>query len=70
MTYRDIAQKLRKLGCIEESRRSGGSHRRWYNPKTGTAASLPDWGPKDIRLGTLRAALAQLGIAWSDFQSL
>ncbi|MGH8474021.1 MAG: type II toxin-antitoxin system HicA family toxin, partial [Gammaproteobacteria bacterium] len=32
MKYRDVTQKLRALGCQELTRRSGGSHRKWYNP--------------------------------------
>ena len=68
MTYRDVARKLRRLGCEELPRRSGGSHRKWRNPATGNAAVLPDWGAKDLRTGTLRAAIAQLGIDWEAFE--
>ncbi len=66
MKYREVAQKLRELGCVHV--RNRGSHRIWENPKTGEGAPLPDWGGRDIKLGTLRAALRQLGIEWDDFQ--
>jgi mRNA interferase HicA len=29
---------------------------------------LPDWGGDDLKIGTLRAAVRQLGIAWDDFE--
>ena len=47
MTYREVARKLRRLGCQELPRRGGGSHRKWYNPATGQGTTIPDWGPKD-----------------------
>jgi len=69
MRYREAAQKLRALGCQELSRRSGGSHRMWHNPANGKITPLPDWGAKDLKLGTLRAAVRQLGLGWVDFQN-
>ena len=68
MKYREVASKLRRLGCQELSRRSNGSHRKWFNPATGHATVLPDWGAKDLKEGTLRAALRQLGIEWKTFE--
>jgi len=68
MKYRDIARRLRALGCEEIPRRSGGSHRKWYNPATGQIAPLPDWGAKDLKIGTLRAVIRQLGLDWQKFQ--
>lgn len=68
MKYREAAAKLRQLGCVELPRRSGGSHRKWLNPQTGLATVLPDWGAKDLKIGTLRAAIRQLGIEWSTFE--
>ena len=67
MTYREIARKLRRLDCEELPRRSGGSHRKWHNPATGGIAVLPDWGSKDLKLGTVRAALRDLRIEWEQF---
>ena len=68
MKYRDVAQRLRALGCEELARRSSGSHRKWYNPATDRIASLPDWGSKDLKLGTLRAVVRQLGLDWETFR--
>jgi len=68
MTYREVARKLNKLGCQELARRGAGSHRKWFNPNTQRVTTLPDWGGKDLKFGTIRAAIKQLGIEWSDFE--
>lgn len=67
MTYREVARKLRRLGCQELPRRSGGSHCKWINPTTGQGTVVPDWGSKDLKMGTLRAVVRQLGIDWQAF---
>jgi len=64
MTYREVERKLRRLGCQEISRRSGGSHRKWMNPATGQATTVPDWAAKDLKLWTLRGIVRQLGLDW------
>jgi predicted RNA binding protein YcfA (HicA-like mRNA interferase family) len=67
MTYREATRKLIALGCQELPRRGGGSHRKWLNPQTQKVTSLPDWGGRDLKLGTIRSAVRQLGIEWRDF---
>ncbi|MGH8589460.1 MAG: type II toxin-antitoxin system HicA family toxin [Gammaproteobacteria bacterium] len=69
MKYRDVTQKPRALGCQELPRRSGGSHRKWFNPGTQQVTSLPDWSGRDLKLGTVRAAVRQLGFEWRDFDN-
>lgn len=68
MKYREAARKLRMLGCEELSRRGAGSHRIWFNPDSGRMAPLPDWGSKDLKAGTLRAVVRQLGLGWKEFR--
>jgi predicted RNA binding protein YcfA (HicA-like mRNA interferase family) len=68
MKYREIARKLAALGCNELMRKGGGSHRKWFNPKTDQATVIPDWGGRDLKLGTVRAAVRQMGIEWSAFR--
>jgi mRNA interferase HicA len=68
MKYRDVTRKLKKLGCQELPRRGGGSHRKWYNPKTDKLTVLPDWSGKDLKLGTIKAVIKQLGIDPNDFE--
>ena len=69
MRYLEVARKLRKLGCEEIRRRGGGSHRKWHNPGTGDFVPVPDWGSKDLKMGTLRHIVRQLGLDWYAFQS-
>jgi mRNA interferase HicA len=68
MIYREAARKLAALGCREVPRRGGGSHRKWTNPATQRSTVLPDHGGRDLKQGTLRAAVRQLGLDWSAFQ--
>ncbi|WP_419839285.1 type II toxin-antitoxin system HicA family toxin [Candidatus Poriferisodalis sp.] len=68
MRYRDAARKLNRLGCHEVPRIGGGSHRRWFNPENQRDTVLPDWRGRDLKIGTVRAAVRQLGIDWRRFQ--
>jgi predicted RNA binding protein YcfA (HicA-like mRNA interferase family) len=69
MKYREISRKLKSLGCDEMRNRGAGSHRVWRNPRNRKIAPIPDWGPKDLKLGTLRAIIRQLGLDWQEFIS-
>jgi len=68
MRYREVARRLERLGCQEIPRRSDGSHRKWHNPATARVTVVPDWGAKDLKLGTVRAVVRQLGLDWQEFQ--
>ena len=68
MKYREAAKKLRTLGCIEINVGGKGSHRKWINPSNNNGAPLPDWGSKDLKGGTIRAAVKQLGLDWEEFK--
>jgi predicted RNA binding protein YcfA (HicA-like mRNA interferase family) len=68
MKYRDVARKLVALGCREMPRTGGGSHRKWLNPATQQATVVPDWSGRDLKLGTVRSAVRQLGLDWQEFQ--
>ena len=70
MRYREAVRRLAALGCYEIPRRGGGSHRKWFNPETGNDAVLPDWGSRDLKIGTLRSAIRQLGLNWNEFREL
>ena len=67
MKYREAYKKLKSLGCEELPRRGAGSHRVWRNPQNGKIAPLPDWGSKDLKVGTLRAVIRQLDLNWQEF---
>ncbi len=66
MRYREIAKRLRRLGC-RELRGGKGSHRIWHNPDTGKVTAIPDWGSKDLVPGTGRAIIRELGISRAEF---
>ena len=67
MTYREVARRLNRLGCREIPRRGGGSHRKWLNPDNNKSTVVPDWGARDLKLGTVRGGVRQLGISWERF---
>jgi predicted RNA binding protein YcfA (HicA-like mRNA interferase family) len=69
MRYREIEKKLRKLGCQELARKGGGSHRKWHNPNKSSVVVIPDWGNKDLKTGTLRSVVKNLGFEWDEFLS-
>ena len=62
MNYREFTKKLSAIGCREIVRRGGGSHRKWFNPTTERGTTIPDWGQKDLKTGTISAVCRQLGI--------
>lgn len=67
MNYREVAKRLTRLGCHEVPRTGDGSHRKWLNPATGDRTVVPDWGGDDLKLGTVRGAVKQLGLSWDEF---
>jgi predicted RNA binding protein YcfA (HicA-like mRNA interferase family) len=69
MKYREVARKLSSLGCQELARKGGGAHRKWFNPRLRQLTVVPDWGSRDLKIGTIRAAVRQLGLDWRDFQN-
>ncbi|MGH9335663.1 MAG: type II toxin-antitoxin system HicA family toxin [Vicinamibacteria bacterium] len=62
-----MARRLTDLGCEELPRRAGGSHQKWPNPETDKGTVIPDWGARDLKLGTIRSAVRQLGLDWDRF---
>jgi len=68
MNYKELTKKLRALGCHEIPRRGGGSHRKWVNPALGKGAVVPGRGNRDLKQGTIRGIIKQLGIDPDDFE--
>ena len=69
MTYRQVAKKLRKLGCRERKDIGRGSHRGWIRGGTSLSTTVPDNGSRDIAIGTLRAIVRQLDLDWEEFKA-
>ena len=42
-------------------------HVSWTNPHTGKSTLIPDRGDRDLKIGTLRSAVRQLGLDWREF---
>ena len=67
MKYRELTKRLRDLGC-EFVRNGAGSHRIWWNPANERYTTIPDWGSQDLKTGTLRRILADLGLSIDDLR--
>ena len=67
MKYAEVARKLERLGCHEIRRKGGGSHRKWRNPAANRSSAVPDWGSRDLKLGTIRGVVKQLSLDWDMF---
>ena len=68
MKYREVARKLASLGVKRSNAEALGSLRKWVNPTVQRGAVVPDWGPRDLKMGTARGVVRQMGIDWQDFQ--
>ncbi len=40
-----------------------------HNPATNRSTVVPDWGGRDLKIGTVRGAVRQLGLEWSAFEN-
>jgi len=48
-------------------RKGKGSHRKWYNPNHYLPVPVPDWGSKDLKIGTIRNIVKLLELNWTKF---
>ncbi|MDZ4657237.1 MAG: type II toxin-antitoxin system HicA family toxin [Bythopirellula sp.] len=63
--YREIARRLRALGCAFD-RQGAGSHEVWRRVNTGLVFTVPNHA-RDMPEGTLRAILRQAQIEVEAF---
>ncbi|MCE9637987.1 MAG: type II toxin-antitoxin system HicA family toxin [Planctomycetes bacterium] len=70
ISYRDLAERLRKFGCVEDAARGKGGHRLWVRrlPDGRMArCAVPFHGPgRDVPPGILRSLRRRLGLALPD----
>ena len=66
MNYRELSRRLKALGCVSD-RYAKGSHEIWLNAKTGQRTTIPNWGSRDLKPGTISGILRDLGIRKEDF---
>jgi len=69
VTHRELTRKLRLLGC-EFDRQARGSHEIWRNPATGGRTTIPNWGGRDLRAGTIGVILRDLGLDRAAFERI
>ncbi|MDE0030938.1 MAG: type II toxin-antitoxin system HicA family toxin [Deltaproteobacteria bacterium] len=66
MRYGELTRKLRRLGCHLD-RRARGDHEIWIRSSNGRRTTIPNWGSHELKTGTVRAILRDLGITLQDF---
>lgn len=68
MNYAELTRRLIDLGF--EYRRTGkGSHEIWWHPGRKLYTAIPRHGSKDIKKGTLKKILRDLGIGSDDWEN-
>ncbi|MDP2720023.1 MAG: type II toxin-antitoxin system HicA family toxin [Dehalococcoidia bacterium] len=66
MNYSQLTGRLKKLVCAFD-RRAKGDHEIWIHSKTRVRTTIPNWGSKDLKPGTVSKILRDLGIRKEDF---
>lgn len=64
LPYREVIKKLRKLGFTFR-RATGGSHEIWWNEQTKRTCVVPHH--KEVKPGTLRSIVKQIGVEEKEF---
>ena len=67
MTHRELTRKLRRLGC-ELDRQAKGDHEIWINASTHARTTIPNWGRRDLKQGTISAIIRDPGISREEFE--
>ncbi len=67
MNYRELTRKLRRLRC-ELDRRAKGDHEIWINASTHARTTIPNWGRRDLKQGTISAIVRDLGISREELE--
>ena len=66
MNYRELTRKLKQFDC-EFYRQGVGSHEMWRRETPRRRTSIPKWGSRDRKPGTVRKILRDLEIDKRDF---
>lgn len=67
LPYRKVIKKARKVGFILR-RKTSGTHEIWWNEETRKTCVIPHH--KEIKSGTLKNIIKQMGISRKKFESL
>jgi len=66
LKYEEVVKKLKKLG-FRFYREGRGSHQLWVRDTDGKVIPLPKRKGKDLKKGTLRAIIREIGISPEEF---
>lgn len=69
MNYAEVTRRLERLG-YEFRRTAKGSHEIWWHPSRKRYTTIPRHGTKDIKIGTLKKILRDLGISSEEWENL
>ncbi len=69
LSYRDLTRRLRKLG-FRFYRHGKGSHELWVRDTDGKVVPVPHHRGKNIRKGTVRAIIREVGVSLTEFMEL
>lgn len=64
----EVIRKLRKAGFVFD-RHAKSSHEIWIHPETRRRVVIPNH-PGDVRAGTLRNIIRQMGLTLEEFNAL
>lgn len=67
LAYREVIKKARKAGFVFR-RATGGTHEVWWNEEKKKTCVIPHH--KEIKSGTLKSIINQMGITEEDFRNL
>jgi predicted RNA binding protein YcfA (HicA-like mRNA interferase family) len=67
LNYRELTRKLRQLDC-EFDRKAKGDHEIWINTASHARTTIPNWGSRDLKVGTIAGILRDLGISRDEFE--
>lgn len=67
LTYREIIKKARKVGFVFR-RNTGGTHEIWWNEAKRKTCIIPHH--HEIKPGTLKSILRQMGLTEAEFKKL
>ena len=67
LKYRDIIKKARKAGFTFR-RNTGGTHEIWWNEKEKKTCVIPHH--HEVKAGTLRNIIKQMGLTEDEFKRL
>jgi len=67
LKYRDVIKKARKAGFVFR-RNTGGTHEIWWNETKKKTCVIPHHN--EIKSGTLKSIIDQMGITEEDFLAL